>query len=303
MSTFGDNQVRKIFIANAVHAVRATPDLLAEGEVQAFQADGGGVPTAGDRFYVATKSDGIINRSEIIDPSKVIDSREKTFAAAKPGWSVVIAGTPTTDVGKVVDFVVSIDNYGANNSSSEPYYFHASHTIVSGDTLDTIGAGIASAATLNAAKSGVPIAFAYTAGTDTMAITTTRTPFSLGKFNGEPLKAGLVCKVDDTNLSATVTDAFVDVTDNGIEVANMEWFMLGNTGDIYRGAGYPNNIDSHYVTEQDGNYSAYEFTYYSERMSAPGDKQRAMITIAINDDLDNTAVGVQITAPITAAIG
>ena len=302
MSTFGDNQVRKIFIANAVNsAVRSTPDDLAEGEVQAFNADGSGTAVAGEKFYIATKTDGIINTSELIDPSKNLDYREASFEISFPKWVVTLTGTPTAATGKVVDFSIQIDNYGASNSSSEPYYLHASHVIESGDTLTTIAAGIVTNGNAAVAKTGLPITFASSAGVVT--IETSRTPFVLGKFNGEALKASLVTKVDDTDLTATTVASFVASTSNGMEVANMEWFMLGNTGDIYRGMGYPNNIDSNYVADSTANYNAVELTYYSERLSAPGDKQRAMITICYDSTLTSGSVDAQITDPIDTYLG
>jgi len=304
MSTFGENQLRKMFIANAVHsAVRSTPGDLEEGEVQAFQADGVGAPTAGDRFYIASLVDGIIQTSEIIDPTKVIYNGEKTFTPKLPSWTITLGGTPTSDTGKVVDVVLAVENYGAGNSTSEPYYLHASHVIVASDTVDLVGAGIVATGNYAAEKSGIPVTFAYNASTNVLSVTTTRTPFALGKFAGEPLKATIVCKTEDTGVTAVIADVSVDATDNGKEIANIEWFDLGNTGDIYRGMGYPNNIDSSYVAVTTDNYSVYELAYFTERTSAPGDKQRATLSIAINDSLDNTNAGVQITAPIDAAIG
>jgi len=298
MSTFGDSQVRKLFIANAAGAVEASPAAISEGEVQPFDADGTIITSATEKFFIATMSDGKINTSEIIDASKVISYKKTlTFAAKMPRWSIVLGGSVTTDVGKVVDIVLSIENYGANNSSSEPYYFHINHTIVSGDTLDTIGAGLETAGTLAAAKTGLPITVGYTASTNTLLVTTARTPFKLGKLAGEPLSCKLVAKVDDTDVTATVTYAPIAVTDNGIEVANMEWFMLGNTGDIYRGAGYPTNTDSYYVADTSSHYDAIEIVYYSERTSAPGDKQRAMITIPYKHTIAS-GVATQITTPL-----
>jgi len=81
MSTFGENQVRKLFIANAVNsAARATVADLAEGEVQSFKADGNGAPTAaGDKFFVATRQGGLIIKSEIIDPAKLLKYNKHDF--------------------------------------------------------------------------------------------------------------------------------------------------------------------------------------------------------------------------------
>jgi len=296
------NQVRKLFIANAVNdAVRASIDLLEEGEVQAFAADGTGVPAAGESFIIATKTDGIINKSEIIEPEKVLVHAEKAFLTKLPVWTTVLTGTPTSDTGKIVELVFAIENYGANNSSSVPYYMHVAHTIVSGDTLTTITAGLETVGNAIAAKTGIPITFDGTTTGGTIVATSARTPFKLGKFAGEPVNSRLVVKIADTDLSEATTVTYTTVV-NGIEVANMEWLLLGNTGDTYRGHGYPNNIDSNYVALPTHDYEVVELAFYSERLSAPGDKQRSMITIAYDKALTSGDVDTQIKDPITAAL-
>ena len=72
MSTFGENQVRKFFVATAVHAPRATVSDLAEGEVQAFASTGAWVTaTTYDKFFVATKKNGVVYRTEDIVSAQV----------------------------------------------------------------------------------------------------------------------------------------------------------------------------------------------------------------------------------------
>ena len=302
MSTFGENQVRKLFIANAVNsAARATVADLAEGEVQSFKADGNGAPTAaGDKFFVATRQGGLIIKSEIIDPAKLLIYNKHDFNVYLPKFTLTLTGTPTSATGKVVDFVIAIENYGANNSSSEPYYMHVSHTIVAGDTLATITDGLVSNGNITAEKEGIPFTFSSSTPGEIVA-TSARTPFKLGKFAGEPVNASAVVKLEGTDLSGIIVTSSTS-TVNGIEIANLEWFSLGNTGDIYRGLGYPNNIDTNYVANTSADYTMVEISFYTERIKAPGDKQAAQVSIAIDKSLDATNVATQITDPIEAAL-
>jgi len=306
MSTFGDAQVRKLYIANSATAtVAASPHFLGEGEVQIFKADGDGVPTAKGPFFVATKADGKVLKSEIIDPDKKLDySALKSFNITLPNWDVTFTGTIASTVGRTVVLSMPIDNYGANIGSANPYIFHASYVIQPGDTVDDIATGIVASGNDNADRTGVPIDFQVTGGPNVVHVQTNRTPYKLGKFAGEPLRARLYITSDAKD---EVTSAIVEgsqlSTINGIEISNLEWFTLGNTGDIYRGMGYPNNFDTHYVADPGALYEVIDLAYYSERIPAPGDKQRAVITIAVNDTADPLGVAAQITDPLTAALG
>jgi len=67
MSTFGEGQVRKFFIATAsTDAGVADIDHLSEGEVQAFASNGKKATGATEKFLVATKKDGEKFLAEIV---------------------------------------------------------------------------------------------------------------------------------------------------------------------------------------------------------------------------------------------
>ena len=311
MSTFGDAQVRKLYIANdAIDSTvpdspAATVDDLAEGQVQAFKAAGNGIPTEKEKFYIASKVNGKISKSEIIDPDKVLEFTDvKDMPINATQYAVNLTGTISASVGKTVVISLPIDNYGANLGSANPYIFHASYVIQPGDSFTDLVLGLVTSGNDNANKTGIPLEFST--GTDVVNISVNRTPFKLGKFAGEYLKTRIYVKNDAKDeLTTTITETTSPSSINGVEIANLEWFAAGNTGDQYRGMGYPNNFDTEYVAEPQHVYQVIDMAYYSERIPAPGDKQRAVITIALNTTNVPLAADfeLQVVNPIKVALG
>lgn len=75
-------------------------------------------------------------------------------------------------------------------------------------------------------------------------------PFVAGKFQSKPIIFGVTGKVYDvsdayseTNLTVVEYGRVKNPVD-AKEMANLEWFCNGYKGDIYRGMGYPNNLET-----------------------------------------------------------
>jgi len=279
MSTFSENQSRKIFIATANTAAGvADVSALNEGEVQAFTTDGKKAVAAASKFLIATKKGGVIYNTEFIDSAKVLKTKKSANDTKLQKYSIAFTGTPV--VGKFVDVVVFVDNYGANAGSGQPYPFHIGYTIQSGDTASSVVTGLLASLTAQANITSDINIYDDGSAAATFAFVAGRTPFALGRMAGEPLSTRLTVKTSGTGLSAAVTTSTVS-SNNGYEIANIEWFDLGNTGDTYRGAGYPNSYNETYLAVAATAYTSFDVSYFSERMSAPGDKQASQVLVAI----------------------
>ena len=262
MSTFGDSQVRNLFIAKAV----VTP-VAADGDV--------GVAEVGDNLIVSTMKGGVVYTSAPINKEMILSNGQKQMPITTKTHTITPTGAPV--VGEGVELVVYLDSFGAHNTTDATTIrgWHKNKTTTIGDTLD----GLADTITQTIEKSAIK-GVTVTSNGSVIIVEFTRSDYKLGKFDGKVTQGRVLAK--DYGGSITFDAVVADGTAlmNGVEVSNLEWFAEGNRGDVYRGTGYPNNFDGLYVADITKDYEFYEIAFYSERISAPGDKQRQMITVA-----------------------
>lgn len=84
---------------------------------------------------------------------------------------------------------------------------------------------------------------------------------------------------------ATETKSEGDAIPNGYDVADMEYFYMGNRGDIYRGMGYPHNIETTYLVKETDNYNVLEIHYSYVGANESVQKSEKDITIVSTEDL------------------
>lgn len=84
---------------------------------------------------------------------------------------------------------------------------------------------------------------------------------------------------------ATETTTEGDAIPNGYDVADMEYFYMGNRGDIYRGMGYPHNIETTYLVKETDNYNVLEIHYSYVGANESVQKSEKDITIVSTGDL------------------
>lgn len=84
---------------------------------------------------------------------------------------------------------------------------------------------------------------------------------------------------------ATETITEGDAIPNGYDIADMEYFYMGNRGDIYRGMGYPHNIETTYLVKETDNYNVLEIHYSYVGANESVQKSEKDITIVSTGDL------------------
>lgn len=89
----------------------------------------------------------------------------------------------------------------------------------------------------------------------------------LGRMEGRRLffkiQPGLITVSGDELVWGTVTATSATTTiPNGKIVADMEYFFMGERGDIYRNIGFPNSINTQYIVDPTLEYNLFDIGYY-----------------------------------------
>ncbi len=80
---------------------------------------------------------------------------------------------------------------------------------------------------------------------------------------------------------------------NGKKIADLEYFFMGERGDMYRGIGFPNNIPTTYLVDPDSTYSTLEIHYAYVGDNEGPQKSEKTITIV---STSNTVINALVTA-------
>lgn len=151
----------------------------------------------------------------------------------------------------------------------------------------------------------------YAAGTlvddiDEIRITEVEQPWRLGIMAQTPVyftvqPATIVVDGDDRTWG-TVVEGVNGIVGNGKNIADLEYFCMGERGDIYRGIGFPNNTVTTYLVDPSKTYYTLDIHYAYVGSNEAVQKSEKTITIvsAVKDDINNlittfnTATGLNI---------
>lgn len=138
--------------------------------------------------------------------------------------------------------------------------------------------------------SGVTL-LSRTVSGNTLVLTETYMPWKLGKMSVATLPFDVVAEpveIDNIEVDwATLTPAAVakdssDTLAGARKLADLEWFCLGERGDIYRGITWPLNFDPTYQVDATGStaYSVVDLTYFYMGNNEDIQHSRKTITLA-----------------------
>lgn len=80
-------------------------------------------------------------------------------------------------------------------------------------------------------------------------------------------------KVEETDPAGTIT--------NGKKIADLEYFCMGERGDMYRGVGYPNNIPTTYLVDPTVKYNVIDIHYAYVGSNESVQKSEKTITLVV----------------------
>ena len=141
---------------------------------------------------------------------------------------------------------------------------------------------------------------------DSIRITEVEQPWRLGVMAQTPVyftvQPVAVMVNGDERIWATVTEGANGTIGNGKEIADLEYFCMGERGDMYRGIGFPNNIVTTYLVDPTKTYYTFDIHYAYVGNNESVQKSEKDITIVCSDKTEfnkivtafNTATGLTI---------
>ena len=301
MANFNTYQTRHFYVANAIdESVDTNLDIYL-----------GSVKT-GDFFFKYKNADGLVTRSDTVNPCWI---RSVTKAAAEDMARPLMAHTIAVDtsavtltnlVGKTVNLTITfqefIDYSPASNVS----------VVVSlvGNSTNTANAtafhkALAEAIALALPEKNFPLLKVFSNGSEvTKAIAKAGSAtgsasgvvlveacqkYVRGKLSGEPIPFTVAFNLHGSNVDDVVwgTDTVAKSAISGNTVmpanyilADLEYFALGERGDIYRGSMWPNNYEPTYAIALSGDYDVLTIEYYWQGTAENVQKSPRMIQIA-----------------------
>lgn len=121
---------------------------------------------------------------------------------------------------------------------------------------------------------------------DSIRITEVEQPWRLGVMAQTPVyftvQPTTVLVSGDERIWGTVTDnEDAGTIDNGKKIADLEYFCMGERGDIYRGVGFPNNIPTTYLVDPTVKYNVIDIHYAYVGSNESVQKSEKTITLVV----------------------
>lgn len=141
---------------------------------------------------------------------------------------------------------------------------------------------------------------------DGIRITEVEQPWRLGVMAQTPVyftvQPVAVLVNGDDRIWATVTEGTNGTIGNGKKIADLEYFCMGERGDVYRGIGWPHNIPTTYLVDPTKTYYVFDVHYAYVGDNEAVQKSEKTITVVCSDKTKfnslitafNTATGLNI---------
>ena len=128
---------------------------------------------------------------------------------------------------------------------------------------------------------------AVVADIDSIRITEVEQPWRLGVMAQTPVyftvQPVAVMVNGDERIWATVTEGTNGTIGNGKKIADLEYFCMGERGDVYRGIGWPHNIPTTYLVDPTKTYYVFDVHYAYVGDNEAVQKSEKTITVVCSD--------------------
>ena len=330
MSVFSTNQVRQLYVAKALKA----PHVLAGDAAGSIAVKN---DTAKNHLYFEYKGADNLMRSDLIDIKNILyakatdadDIAHELKAVTVTLDSEVNAGAPVAGQ----DYILRIVFRQYVGMSDEDQYFkygmvHAYAGMTASDFYKKLALSLAK----NFSREVVPlvkftltnsadVAVPVDATTKESSLTETYTalvideveqPWRLGIMEQTPVyftvQPTTITVNGDERIWGTVEDTDSTSTiANGKKIADLEYFCMGERGDIYRGVGFPNNIPTTYLVDPTVKYNVIDIHYAYVGSNESVQKSEKTITLVVPkvgaNNLASNALANSIISAINTATG
>ena len=325
MTVFSTNQVRQLYVANAYK----TPHVLATDAAGSIAVKS---DTAKNHLYFEYKGADNLMRSDLIDIKNILWAKATDAEdMAHKLKAVTVTLDSTINEGKPVagqDYILRIAFRQFVGMSDADQYFkygmvHAYSGMEASDFYKKLALSLVKNFSRETTKllsftledsegEGTPVDSttkedALTGTYRALVIDEVAQDWVLGKKEQTPVyfevqpttitiegDERIWGKVEDTESSGTIA--------NGRKIADLEYFCMGERGDMYRGVGYPNNITTTYLVDPSKPYYTLDLHYAYVGSNESVQKSEKDITIVSADKAElnkiiaaiNTATGLNI---------
>lgn len=304
MATFSTNQVRQLYVAKALK----TPHVLASNAAGSIAVKN---DTAKNHLYFEYKGADNLMRSDLIDIKNILYAKATDAdAMAHELKSVTVTLDTNVNGGAPVagqDYILRIVFKQYVGMSDEDQYFkYGMVHAYAGMTASDFYKKLALSLVKNFSREVTPLvkftltnsddeAVPVDATTKESSLTETYTalvideveqPWRLGIMEQTPVyftvQPTTITVNGDERIWGTVEDTDPAGTiDNGKKIADLEYFCMGERGDIYRGVGFPNNIPTTYLVDPTVKYNVIDIHYAYVGSNESVQKSEKTITLAV----------------------
>ena len=323
MATFSVNQVRQLYVATALK----TPHVLASDAAGSIAVKN---DTAKSHLYFEYKGADNLMRSDLIDTKNILYAKATDATAmAHDLKSVTIALDSNVNGGAPVagqDYILRIAFKQYVGMSDEDQYFkygmvHAYAGMDASEFYKVLAVSLAK----NFSREVVPlIKIEIKTASETTEVTpTTKVADLTGTYTGvviteveQPWRLGVMAQTPvyftvqsvpvtvngDERYWATLTESTSGSIGNGKTIADLEYFCMGERGDMYRQVGWPHNIPTTYLVDPAKAYCVFDIHYAYVGSNESVQKSEKTITIVCADKAElnkviaafNTATGLSV---------
>lgn len=323
MATFSVNQVRQLYVATAFK----TPHVLASDAAGSIAVKN---DTAKSHLYFEYKGADNLMRSDLIDTKNILYAKATDATAmAHDLKSVTIALDSNVNGGAPVagqDYILRIAFKQYVGMSDEDQYFkygmvHAYAGMDASEFYKVLAVSLAK----NFSREVVPLIKIEikTESATTEVTPTTKVADLKGTYTGvviteveQPWRLGVMAQTPvyftvqsvpvtvngDERYWATLTESTSGSISNGKTIADLEYFCMGERGDMYRQVGWPHNIPTTYLVDPAKAYCVFDIHYAYVGSNESVQKSEKTITIVCADKAElnkviaafNTATGLSV---------
>lgn len=325
MATFSTNQVRQLYVAKALK----TPHVLASDAAGSIAVKN---DTAKNHLYFEYKGADNLMRSDLIDIKNILYAKATDAdAMAHELKSVTVTLDANVNGGAPVagqDYILRIVFKQYVGMSDEDQYFkYGMVHAYAGMTASDFYKKLALSLVKNFSREVVPLvkftltnsddeAVPVEATTKESSLTETYTalvideveqPWRLGIMEQTPVyftvQPTTITVNGDERIWGTVEDTDPAGTiDNGKKIADLEYFCMGERGDIYRGVGFPDNIPTTYLVDPTVKYNVIDIHYAYVGSNESVQKSEKTITLVVPKVGANNQAGNALANSIISAI-
>ena len=314
MATFSTNQVRQLYVVKSAGG-KSDPVLPSDGVGKAsLQVD-----TAKNHMYLKYKGVDNLMRSDLIDINNILYAKSTKAGSMdyKMKSSTIKLDTSVNSGNPVAgqDYILRIAFRQYVGMSDEDQYFkYGMVHAYAGMRASEFYKALAQSLAKNFSREATPLIkievhnskpssekdsdndgyIVVTPSTniidsdiDNIRITEVEQPWKLGVMAQTPVyftvQPTTITVNGDERIWATVTDGTNGTLGNGKNIADLEYFCMGERGDIYRGIGFPNNIVTTYLVDPTKKYSVFDIHYAHVDSNEAVQKSEKTITLVCED--------------------